>query len=318
MKYLSDKYLIIIFLLLSFSFASVGCTSTNSLEQTNAKKDSANVVLSKQQNIAQAKREELNNNPEKAIFYYIQALELDKNDVDVFCQIGKIQNSLNSPELAIRAFKQALTLNPDHIPALAAVGIYYLEQRNINKARTLLERTVNLDQNRLQKGNIEKGLLELDQDSPLSAYNVYAVLNDLDSQHEYAREIFKLLLTISDDLSLIHTNLGYSYYLTHHYVLAEKHYKEALNANPAFERAKLNLGLIYVRTGQYNKSIQLFKQVMTTAEAYNDIGYFLLLDGRYQEAKYFLQHAIDLSLTYYKKSHINLENVQLYLHEIKI
>ena len=112
--------------------------------------------------------------------------------------------------------------------------------------------------------------------------------------------------------------MGYSYYLSHHYTLAESYYKKALDVNSSFARAKLNLGLIYVRTGQYNKSIQLFKQVMSVAEAYNDIGYFLLLDGRYQEAKYFLQNAIDLSPTYFEKSHINLENVQLYLREAEI
>jgi len=44
------------------------------------------------------------NNLKKAIFYYIQALEFDKDDIEILCKIGHIQNSLDSPELAIRAF----------------------------------------------------------------------------------------------------------------------------------------------------------------------------------------------------------------------
>ena len=316
MKYLNVQYLIIIFLFLNFAVTGVGCSSTDT--QINPSKGSVNKIQSKEQNIKLAEVEQQQNNLKKALFYYIQALEFDKEDVDIFCQIGKIQNNLNRPELATRAFKQALTIKPDHIPALAHMGIYYLQHKNMEKAKEVLERTVKLDQQRLHINVSFKRFIALDSESPLLAYNALAVLSDLNSRHEYAREIFTILIPISENTSLIYTNMGYSYYLSHHYTLAESYYKKALDVNSSFARAKLNLGLIYVRTGQYNKSIQLFKQVMSVAEAYNDIGYFLLLDGRYQEAKYFLQNAIDLSPTYFEKSHINLENVQLYLREAEI
>ena len=317
MKYFDKRYLVMFSLLLSFAIAGMGCTSTDTMTQSNSNKEPENVIKTKAQNIKLAKIEQQSHNLEKALFYYLQALEIDEEDIEIFCAIGNIQNSLNSPEFAIRAFKQALTINPDHVPALAAVGIYYLEQKNMDKANLTLERTVKLDQQRLNKKVSFKHFIALDNESPLLAYNALAVLSDLNSRHDYAREIFKLLISTSENASLIYTNIGYSYYLSHHYILAENYYKKALDVNSGYERAKLNLGLIYVRTGQYNKSIQLFKQVMTIAEAYNDIGYFLLLDGRYQEAEYFLQNAIDLSPTYFEKGNINLENVKLYLREAK-
>jgi tetratricopeptide (TPR) repeat protein len=312
MNYFNEKNIIIISVLLIF--AITGCTST---ETRDAKKDQATHIKSKENNIQLAKVEEQNNNLDKAIFYYIQALEFDKTDVEILCKIGNIQNSLGSPELATRAFKQALIIKPDYVPALAPMGIYYLEHKHMDKAKKTLEQTITLDQKRLKIDVSFERFIELDSKSPLLAYNALAVLSDLGSRHEYARKIFNLLVPISEDSPLIYTNMGYSYYLTNNYTLAQNYYKKALDVNSDFERAKLNLGLIYVRTGQYNQALQLFKQVMTTAQAYNDIGYFLLLDGRYQEAEYFLQNAIDLSPSYFEKSHINLENVQLYLHEDK-
>lgn len=316
MKYFNRKYLIISSLLLSFTVTSIGCTNTTA--PNDVTQELANVAQSKNENIRLAEVEKQNNNLEKAIFYYIQALEYNKDDIDILCEIGNIQNRLNSPELAIRAFKQALTVKPDHVPALAPMGIYYLEHKHTDKAKDALERTVKLDQKRLHTNVSFERFIALDSESPLLAYNALAVLSDLGSRHEYARDIFNLLIPISEDLSLIYTNMGYSYYLTSNYTLAEDYYKKALDINSDFERAKLNLGLIYVRTGQFNQALQLFKQVMSTAQAYNDIGYFLLLDGRYQEAEYFLQNAIDLSPSYLERSHINLENVQLYLHEAEI
>jgi len=315
MEYSLKKYLLTSGLLFSCIFMLSACSTTDTVREDSLTSSSENTVKSKEQSLLLAQQEVQNNNLEKSLFYYIQALEFDNEDVDILYTIGDIQNTLDSPELAVRAFKQVLIIKPDHITALAQVGIYYLEHRNMDKAKETLERTVKLDQQRLDKNASTKHFIALDEQSPILAYNALAVLSDLGGSHDYAREIFNLLIPISENSSLIYTNMGYSYYLSHHYILAENYYKKALDVNSTYERAKLNLGLIYVRTGQYNKSIQLFKQVMTTAEAYNDIGYFLLLDGRYQEAEYFLQNAVDLSPTYFEKGHINLENVQLYLRE---
>lgn len=315
MEYSLKKYVLVFSLLFSCIFMLSACSTTDTTSEDSLATSSENAVESKEQAITLAEQEEQSNNLEKAIFYYIQALEFDNEDVDILYNIGDIQNTLDSPELAARAFKQVLVIKPNHIAALAQMGVYYLARKNMDKAKETLERAVKLDQQRLHINASFEHFIALDSESPILAYNALAVLSDLDSRHDYAREIFNLLTPISEDLSLIYTNMGFSYYLSHHYILAESYYKKALDVNSNYERAKLNLGLIYVRTGQYNKSIQLFKQVMTTAEAYNDIGYFLLLDGRYQEAEYFLQNAIDLSPTYFEKGHINLENAQLYLRE---
>lgn len=311
MRNFIERYLVNMGVVLLLSIATVGCTSTES--QSNLSGKPKNAIQSKAELISLAKIEEKNNDFENAIFNYIQALEIDKQDTEILYQIGSLQNKLHNNDLAIRAFNKALEVNPDYIPALAQMGIHYLEIKNIDKARSFLKRTVMLDQQRLHNINVSTNFTELDQQSPLLAYNVYAVINDLDGQHEYAQEIFYLLLKKQENSALIYTNLGYSFYLTNNYTVAKSYYKKALDIDSNFERAKLNLGLIYVRNSQYNRAVQLFKQVMTYAEAYNDIGYFLMLDGRYKEAEYFFQTAVDYSPSYFEKGNINLENVRIYL-----
>jgi tetratricopeptide (TPR) repeat protein len=305
------RYVVNISILLLLSIATLGCTSTGS--QSNVSAKPKNSIQSKAELISLAKAEEKNNNFESAIFNYIQALEIDKQDAKILFKIGSLQNKLHNNDLAIRAFNKSLEVNPDYIPALAQMGVYYLESKNIDKARMFVKRTIMLDQQRLDNTNISTSFTDLDLHSPLSAYNVYAVINDLDSRHEYAQDIYYLLLKAQGNSALIYTNLGYSFYLTNNYTVAKSYYKKALDVDSNFEQAKLNLGLIYVRNGQYNRAVQLFKQVMTYAEAYNDIGYFLMLDGRYKEAEYFFITAIDYSPSYFEKGNVNLENVQIYL-----
>jgi len=314
MKNYINKYLLVTCISAVLTLSNVGCSNIPKQNETISKQTIKEEKTSSAEFIALAKSEESNKQFKKSLLYYIQALELDENNVDILCEIGYLQLKLQSPDLAIRAFEHAITIKPDHIPALAQIGIYYLENKNMPKAKKFLERTILLDQQRLHNSNV-KELVSLDQHSPLMAYNVLAVANDLDNRHDYARQIFTLLLKTEKNRPMIYTNLGYSYYLTNSYALAQSQYQKALDVDPSFKRAKLNLGLIYVRNGQYNKAVQLLKQVMTHAQAYNDIGYFLLLNGRYKEAEYFLQSAIDLSPSYYEIGNINLENAQLHKRE---
>ncbi len=73
--------------------------------------------------------------------------------------------------------------------------------------------------------------------------------------------------------------------------------------------------MVYVRKGMYNKALQTLKQVMPIEHAYNDIGYFLILEGRYREAEYFIDRAIELSPSYFVKANVNLENLKLRMNK---
>lgn len=342
MKSLMQKNLINFILLLVLIIT--GCSTTIDHKNDSLQSKSVTTPVSKDQMLKLALSAEQNNNLEQALLYYIKALEFDRGSAETLYKIGDMQNKLGNTQLAIRAFSEAFASDSNYVPALTEMGIFSLKQKNIEKAKKLLTRALTLDQQRLQykllkikyeqepktveerqlkyeqQNRLKKNLadsvyLNLDNESPIQAYNVYGVIKDLDGNHKVARDLFMLVLKVKENSPLILSNLGYSYYLSSNLILAATYFKQALDIDPNFTRAKSNLGLIYVRNGQYPRAIRLLTQVMTDAEAYNDVGYFLMLEGRYMEAEYFLQQAIEKSPYYFVKGNSNLENLKMYLEE---
>ncbi|MFT5674479.1 MAG: tetratricopeptide (TPR) repeat protein [Paraglaciecola sp.] len=248
--------------------------------------------------------------------------EQTMSDSQVVYNIGILEIKQGHIDLAKTAFSHVLSLDPNHGLAQTQLGIISLGQKDKVKALDLLTKAIDSDQLRLsnRQGNTldvsqaYNGYVQLDKTSPLPAYTGIAVMHDLDGQHLKAIELFTLVKDIDRQDPLIYTNLGYSQYLSGNLIEAELNFKKAIDLRPKFKRAWLNLGLVYVRKGMYSKAFQTLKQVMPAAHAYNDIGYFLMLEGRDSEAEYFLQYAIELSPTYFVKANINLENVRLNLN----
>jgi len=300
------KYLFSFTLILS---SLAACTSTNMVKQEAVKPQPVELM-------AMAEQARNANNLDKALLYYVQALEVSDKKADILFEIGALQSRLGNSELAINAYQGVVNKNPDHIPALTQLAIHHLEQRKLAKATRILEHAITLDQQRLQKhqGQIT-AYIALDDSSPVEAYSVLGVIKDLEGAHTLAKDLFQLALAAREDSPLILSNLGYSYYLSGNLHVAASYFKRAIDIDPQFERAWSNLGLIYIRNGQYHRALQTLKQVMSEADAQNDIGYFLMLEGRYKEAEYFLENAIDLSNIYFEKANANLENVRYHLHE---
>jgi len=342
MKLIIQKTLINITVLLILFIT--GCSTTIDNKEASLTSNTMTAEESKEQALKLALLAEQNNNFEQALLNYVKALEFDNGSAETFYKIGDMQKKLGNTQLSIRAFKGALTAVPNYVPALTEMGIFSFEQKYTAKAKKLLTKAIELDQQRLhnnfltmkqklepetvedrrfeyaQKQRLKNNLadniyLALDNESPIRAYNVYGVMNDLKSNHKIARELFMLVLKVKENSPLILSNLGYSYYLSNDFILAATYFKKAIDIDPNFARAKSNLGLVYVRNGQYRRAIQLLTQVMTDAEAYNDVGYFLMLEGRYMEAEYFLQQAIERSPSYFVKGNTNLENVKMYREE---
>ncbi len=301
---------------ISVIFLVSGCTSTGSEQDLFTETNIENTPEAIENELRLAQAAEQERQLDKALIHYLKILEVDNTNASLLHKVGEIQTELGKYQLAVRAFEGVLALDPNYIPSLTQLGIYKLEQKKTSDANQLLERAIHLDQQRLGNAVVAtEKYIPLDNSSPVEAYTTYGVVNDIEGKHDLARNMFMLALQLQEDSPLILTNLGYSHYLSNNYILAELYYKQAIDVNPKFERAWVNLGLIYVRNGTYNRAFQTFKQVMSEADAYNDIGYFLMLEGRYSEAEHFLLNAIELSPTYFEKANANLANVRLYIEE---
>lgn len=63
-----------------------------------------------------------------------KAKELNANSPELFLNLGVTQAALNQPEAAIASFNQALALKPDYPDALRNRGIIHYHSKNIKKA----------------------------------------------------------------------------------------------------------------------------------------------------------------------------------------
>ncbi|QUM76593.1 tetratricopeptide repeat protein [Moritella sp. 24] len=273
-----------------------------------------------------AYKAEQNQKFDKAIVFYVKALEQEYDDsteeknklsnTQIFYNIGVLEIKQGHSELALTAFKHLLQYEPNHVLAQTQLGILYLEKKLKKQATDLLTKAITTDQLRLGNNiNDDYVFTSLDTMSPLSAYIAFSVIQDLEGHHAKAIETLNLVQPLAEQDPYVYTNIGYSNYLSGNLVEAEVNYRKAIDIDPEFRRAWLNLGLVYTRKGMYTKALQTLKQVMPIEHAYNDIGYFLMLDGRYSEAEYFLEQAIDLSPRYFVKANVNLENVKLELSQ---
>jgi Flp pilus assembly protein TadD len=329
-KTAAGVYTKFIVLLLSF-----GLFSCSSLEHSNGEDESgfsnfaklfdeAAVVKEESKSAAEAlagaAKAEQKGDLDQALYYYIQSLKFAPENAAVFLKIAQIHELRGNTSIAIRAYSQAVKNDPALLLAYQGLGIIYLEKRKYKQAQTNLEKAVLLDQQRLSKQGGEKSgaYYLLDKQSPIKSYNVLGIIEDMQSHFGLARTYYNLALSMDERSANLLSNIGYSYYLTGELNLAERYFKRAINADRQFKRAWSNLGLIYVRKGQYNRAVKTLKQVMEEFEAYNDLGYFLMLDGHLEEAEYYFQKAIDMSPRYFERAYSNLEQVQLKLHDLSL
>ncbi|MBY6185072.1 tetratricopeptide repeat protein [Marinobacter hydrocarbonoclasticus] len=255
-----------------------------------------------------------------ALKTYLELLDAQPDNVEYLYQIGQIQAQLGKNEHAIKAFHDVLKNQPDHVPAMTALALVHMEFGDNPQARTYLDKVIRLDQKRLYAEDVdiqvqvgEEGTQPwhaLDDDSPLQAYLALGILRDLDTDFDGAQALYRLVLTQSPTLAKALNNLGYSYYLAGDLIRAEMYLRQATQRQPEFLRAWTNLGLVYVRRGQSERAFQAFRRVMPEADAYNDIGYFVMLEGKLDEAERLFMKAIDASPIYFAKAQDNLRSVQ--------
>lgn len=326
----NSVYMKLIILLLSFGLFSCSTTerpeydrgsNLNSFNDLFANRSSSkNIGRSKSsaEALAGALEAEQKGDLDKALYYYIQSLQFDPENAAVFLKIAQIHEQRGNNSIAVRAYSEAVKNDPTLIPAYQGLGVVHMEMRKYKQAQEYLQKAILLDQKRLSEQDAEKEdeYYLLDKGSPTNSYNALGILEDMHGNFDLARTYYNLALNANENSANILSNIGYSYYLAGELNSAERYFKRAINVDNQYKRAWTNLGLIYVQKGQYNRAVKTLKQVIEEFEAYNELGYFLMLDGHLEDAEYFFQKAINMSPSYYEKAYSNLEQVRIKKHEL--
>ncbi|GAA5189412.1 tetratricopeptide repeat protein [Ferrimonas gelatinilytica] len=251
---------------------------------------------------------------------YLELLDAQPDNTEYLYQIGQIQAQLGKNDHAIKAFQDVLTAEPEHMRSLTALALVHMEYGDTAQARTYLDKAIRLDQLRLNESDssiqgqvTSEGAqlwFDLDAQSPLQAYLALGILKDLGVDYAGAQSLYRLVLVQQPSHIKALNNIGYSYYLAGDFPRAEVYLRRATQRDPEFLRAWTNLGLVYVRQGDTERAFQAFRKVMPEADAYNDIGYFVMLEGQLDEAERLFSKAIDASPIYFSTAQDNLRSVQ--------
>lgn len=231
------------------------------------------------------------NQPERAVFIYMQALEIEQT-AETWYRIGVGKGRLGDKAYAWKAQHKAVELDPNHAGAHEELGMLYMGSGQRVEARNHLQRATELDAGRWR------------------AYNTLGVLADIDKQYATAVNNYQLALAANPDSSMLMNNIGYSYYLAGDLQQASHWMQKAIAATPDYEPAIKNMALLYARRGWYDQAITAFSRVVDPAQAYNDTGYIAMRNGDYDTAEKLLSEAIRMSPRYYPKANENLQQLR--------
>ncbi len=262
-----------------------------------------------------------NKNSDLALYHYITALEF-VNGVHrdkVLLNIAQIHTQRGNDELTEQALLMALEANPNNVDVLQKLGRDYSKKGDVEKGRIYFTRAINADQVRLNNAlsisydiqDLELTKLKLDKQSPALAFIGLGIFHDLDSKHSLAQTLYQYALEIDQNSKNAMMNLGYSYYMQGKYDKATIYTMKALKFDRANQKANNNLALIYLAQDDEKNALNVFMRVMETPEALNNVGYFLLLQGKPAQAVPYFQQAIDKKPYFYKAANENLEQALL-------
>ena len=211
---------------------------------------------------------------------YLQALQDDADDADMYSSLGAVYEAQRRPREAETAYRQALALASDHTRARLNLGNLLRGEQRFDEAESLfLGALANDPRPAIQyEGHYYLGYLHLDQRDYLRAYDFFATAlkaqqraegfyalanacHHLGRQDEQIRHL-RQAVDLDPEFAAAYRNLGALYLQRGEYAPAEEALRRALRLEPDVAIAHYNLGVLYVQTGRR----ELARPAFETAE----------------------------------------------------
>jgi len=227
-----------------------------------------------------------------ALYYYVKALDHDAKDLVALNAIGGIHSKRGNNELAILAYRMVLENEVDNLDGQIGLGLSLIRTNKYYEARFTLLRALRHNPKRPQ------------------IYNGLGVIADIQHIFSEARWFYAQALTMAPDSPITRTNIAYSFFLSNEWDKSEKVYQKVLRQHPKHAQASLNYGLLLARKGNIFDALTQFEHVLDKPQAYNELGYILMLDRKYTVAEQLFQKAISASPSYFEKAYKNMEQLK--------
>jgi Flp pilus assembly protein TadD len=274
--------------------ASVPANETAVRPSTNLEDEDADLmfatefpVVSKDDALSRADMARRTGKIDKALYFYVKALEFAPEDADLLAAIGFLHQYRGNTILAVRAYTLALNARNDFAEVYEARGLILLANQENERAAADLARAVSLEPNKWR------------------SHNGLGLLADRDGDHVAAIAHYDAAIALNPDSGAILNNRGYSRLLAGQLVGAEEDLRQAATVFN-HEQAWVNLGTLYARQGRYDVAVASYEEVLPKPEALNKVAEASMVEGDRETALYLLEQAIRLSPTYFPAAEENL------------
>ncbi|EPR44142.1 Sporulation domain-containing protein [Desulfovibrio sp. X2] len=256
--------------------------------------DNAGQDLTYEQHMAMGRALVENGQAEQAVWHAAKALRLRPDDIQALLLEADALRRSNEPQKAMEAIKAVLAKAPENPAANLEAGRIYFAAGLPDKAEGFLEKAAAIP-----------GPQEFEAHLLLGAV--------LDSREDYQNAVAQYEKALSlrpGDLDALN-NLGVARMMLGQYAQAVDIFGRAVRSGGTKPRTCNNLGLALARLGRNDDALQAFRCAGSEAQAHNNLGYVLFLEGDYAGAMYHLQKALEISPVFYPQASENLKRVRL-------
>jgi protein O-GlcNAc transferase len=253
--------------------------------------ESARAVSRSQEKYQMAMRSHRSGDLKKAEALYQEILEEEKENPDIYLNLGQINESKGRLEEAKDCYEKALKIKPDFASAYNNMGIIFLRKEKYDQAKDYFEKT-----------------LSLNPKIP-EAWNNLGLVFQYHKAFKDAEECYQKAIFLKPDYSEAYSNLGGTYIYLGNHTKAMNALQKAIALDPSNAGAYNNIGNIYKFKDQLKEAetyyIKAISYKQDFADAHNNLGNIYGNWGRIKEAISSYQKALTLNPEY-KEAQSNL------------
>lgn len=227
-----------------------------------------------------------------ARIHFLMAIKKDPTSPAGFTGFGDVETRAGDLEKAQIAYRLALKTTADHVPALLPLSRLQRGAGNSEGALELLQQA-----QAVQPGNPEI-LSEL------------AITLDQLERFAEAEQLHLQSTGHKPEIASTFNNLGFHYLQRERYEQAIPPLQKALRLDPRNELTRNNLAAAYLLRGEAERALQLFKESVGEAAAWNNLGYLYMTRGNRTLAEKAFRKALELDPRFYVQAKNNLDHLQ--------
>jgi Tfp pilus assembly protein PilF len=229
------------------------------------------------------------NELDRAVYYYVLALERSPHDAPTLAKIGAIEEGRGNTALAQKAFEMAHAAQPDEPRIAERLAQLYMQQAKVESAAQIYAQVLALHPQRARA---------------LDGMGAVCIM-----RADYVQSIHyfdQALQADNADAASVLTHRGYAKLRVNDLPAAEADLRAALAVAPQPDTWRY-LADLQVRRRDTAGALESLLKIMDSAHAYNEIGVVLLNMNNYRDSKLYFAKAISASPTWYEEAQRNLD-----------